>query len=328
VIYRSVRPNEDAGTMGKFLRAQLPQTPIDDTGVQKLYEKFGPDRFNLSDRGYLARIHPLELWLVSFLQEKPGATRAEIMAASAEERQEAYAWLFRTKHKSAQDVRIRILLEEEAFKRIHESWKRLGFPFDSLVASYATSIGSSADRPSALAELMGIILNDGVRQPTVRVDRLHFAADTPYETLIEAKPASPERVLPAEVAQTVRKALIDVVENGTARRVHNAFQMDGMPLVVGGKTGTGDHRFERYGPGGKLLESRVVARNAVFVFFIGDRFFGTVTVHVGGPDAANYDFTSGLATQILKMMGPALQPLIVPPPAMPVVSTAEAPKGS
>ena len=107
---------------------------------------------------------------------------------------------------------------------------------------------------------MGIIVNEGIKQPTLRVDRLHFAAGTPYETLLDAKPAAPERVLAPEVAQTVRRALIDVVENGTARRAHNAFTLDGKPLVVGGKTGTGDHRFDRYGPGGKLIDSRVVER--------------------------------------------------------------------
>lgn len=325
VAFRSVRPKSAPDELSQFLAAHLAAPHPEVDAVAKLYDKYGPDRFNLADRGYLARIHPLELWLVAYLQTKPGATRAEILAASAEERQSAYAWLFRTRHKSAQDVRIRILLEEEAFARIHESWKRLGFPFDSLVPSLATAIGSSADKPSALAELMGIIVNEGIKQPTLRVDRLHFAAGTPYETLLDAKPAARERVLAPEIAQTVRRALIDVVENGTARRAYNAFSFDGKTLVVGGKTGTGDHRFDRYGPGGKLIDSRVVERNAVFVFFIGDRFFGTVAVHVGGPEAGNYDFTSGLATQILKMMGPALAPLLAPPPpTTPIVSTADA----
>ena len=33
-----------------------------------------------------------------------------------------------------------------------------------------------ADRPAALAELMGIVVNDGIRRPTVRIDELRFAA--------------------------------------------------------------------------------------------------------------------------------------------------------
>ena len=39
------------------------------------------------------------------------------------------------------------------------------------------ALGSSGDRPAALAALMGIIVNDGVRLPTARIERLHFAAE-------------------------------------------------------------------------------------------------------------------------------------------------------
>ena len=97
-----------------------------------------------------------------------------MLEAAAAVRQESYAWLFKTGSKAKQDKRIRILLEEEAFERIHEAWRRLGYPFDRLVPSYATAIGSSADRPEALAELVGILLNDGVWQPTVRVEQPAF----------------------------------------------------------------------------------------------------------------------------------------------------------
>ena len=66
-------------------------------------------------------MHPLKLWLVGYLQEHPTTTRAAMLEAGAGARQDSYAWLFRTKHKRAQDRRIRILLEEEAFVRIHEA---------------------------------------------------------------------------------------------------------------------------------------------------------------------------------------------------------------
>jgi hypothetical protein len=103
----------------------------------------------------------------------------------------------------------------------------------------------------------------------------------------------------------VRRALVDVAENGTARRLKGAFTTgSGEILPVGGKTGTGDHR---YG-------DRVVARTATFVFFIGDRFFGTITAHVRGPEAARYRFTSALPAQLLKGLAPTLQPLIEGPP--------------
>ncbi len=54
------------------------------------------------------------------------------------------------------------MLEIEAFLDIHQRWQKVGYPFDHLVPSLATAIGSSGDRPAALAELIGTILNDGV----------------------------------------------------------------------------------------------------------------------------------------------------------------------
>jgi hypothetical protein len=44
----------------------------------------------------------------------------------------------------------------------------------------------------------------------------------------------------------------------------------------------------------------VVDRTATFVFFLGDRFFGTITAYVPGAVAANYHFTRAIAVQLLK----------------------------
>ena len=71
--------------------------------------------------------------------------------------------------------------------------------------SYGSAIGSSGDRPDALADLMGIILYDGLRLPTVDLQRLEFASGTPYETELTVRP-EPQRVLSTEVAGTVRGA--------------------------------------------------------------------------------------------------------------------------
>ena len=51
-------------------------------------------------------------------------------------------------------------------------------------------------------------------------------------------------------------------------------------------------------------------RSATFVFFIGDRFFGTLTAFVPGADADDYEFTSSLSAQVLKHLLPTLKPLI------------------
>lgn len=310
-VFRSIDPDADADAFEQFVARYLRAAKLSEQALAKLYEQQSPERLNLADRGYIAGVHPLELWLVGYLREHPDASLAQVIEASTDERQAVYAWLFKTRHKNAQDKRIRTLLEAEGFRRIHQAWQRLGYPFDSLVPSYATALGASADRPAALAELMGILLDDGVRLPTARLQRLRFAAGTPYETVLAKPAAAGERVLPAEVAQVARRALAEVVEQGTARRLKGVFvKADGTALAVGGKTGTGDHRFDTYGKGGVLLSSRVVSRSGTFVFFIGERHFGTLTAYVQGPAAASYKFTSGLSAQILKVLAPALQPLL------------------
>jgi len=119
-----------------------------------------------------------------------------------------------------------------------------------------------------------------------------------------------------------------VVESGTAVRLAGALKDSaGKPLVLGGKTGTGDHRFERYGKGGQLLESRVVNRTATFAFYLGDRYFGTLTALVQGEQAGQFGYTSSLTAQILKTLLPQLQPHLnlPPPPPKPEPAPEEVP---
>ena len=47
-------------------------------------------------------------------------------------------------------------------------------------------------------------------------------------------------------------------------------------------------------PGGRLIASRSVTRSATFVFVLGERFFGTVTISAREPYAAKYSYTSAL----------------------------------
>ncbi|MBA2721299.1 MAG: hypothetical protein H0U56_00045, partial [Methylibium sp.] len=54
-------------------------------------------------------------------------------------------------------------------------------------------------------------------------------------------------------------------------------------------------------------------RTATFVFFIGERHFGTLTAYVPGPEAADYRFTSALPAQILKSMAPLVAQAITSP---------------
>lgn len=316
-VFRYLYPDATPDEFAARLRANLPEARIDDASIARLYRELAPERYDLADRGYIAGVHPLELWLAAYLRAHPQASLAEVLEASVSERQSAYAWLFKTRRKGAQDQRIRTLVEQEAFEEIHRSWQRLGYPFASLTPSYATALGSSADRPAALAELVGILLADGVRKPVLRIGELRAAEATPFETHFVAAGGGGERVLPVEVAAAARRVLASVVEGGTARRLAGAFRSpQGGALTVGGKTGTGDHRFETYGRGGVLLSSRVVSRSGTFVFFLGERHFGTLTAYVKGPQAAEYRFTSALPSQVLKHLAPVLQAALDRPPPL------------
>lgn len=312
-VHRYLMPEVDQATFATFIKAHANNERLTEKKLQRLYLDYGPGVWSLPDQGYIARVHPLELWLLGYLIEQPQASFKEVVAASVDERQEVYGWLFKTRHRSARDSRIRTMLEVEAFLDIHQRWQRLGYPFEHLVPSLATAIGSSGDRPAALAELMGIIQNDGIRQPSVRIANLHFAADTPYETRLQQDGQRGVRVLPSAVAAALREALSQVVEAGTARRLHGSFQLvDGTPLVLGGKTGTGDNRIESTTRGGHVISSRALNRTATFVFYLGPRHFGTLTAFVPGQAADKFRFTSALPVQVLKGMAPILTPHLEP----------------
>ncbi len=309
--YLYLEPKADTVAFAGFMREQLGDSLFPQKQLSQLYRQYAKEALGLADLGYVAGVHPLELWLVGYLRMHPGATWSQVKDASRDQIQETYTWLFKTRHKQAQDSRIKGIMELEAFLEIHRAWQRLGYPFGSLVPSYATAIGSSADRPNALAELVGILLNDGVRYPSVLIDRLRFAEGTPYETIISRADTSAKRLLAPEICRTLKPCLLDIVEKGTAVRGYKAFPLPGGGYIpLGGKTGTGDQRFETFSKGGQLVESRAVNRTATFVFYLGERFFGTLTAHVHGEQADKYGFTSSLPVAILRLMGPSLMPML------------------
>jgi membrane peptidoglycan carboxypeptidase len=308
--------------------------PVTEQRLQSLYEMFGPGKMDWNDRGYVAGVHPLELWLVAYLVQNPQAKWELVRDSSRQVRQEVYRWLFKSRSKIGKDLRIRSVLEADAFQFIHASWKRQGFPFQRLVPSLATAIGSSGDTPAALAELAGVILNDGVRLPNRRVDRLRFAEGTPFETRVVQKDTEPVRVFASEVARQLHKEMLGVVEFGTARRAFQSVKdLDGTILPVAGKTGTGDNRVKTFATVGKARN-----RTATFVFTVGDRYFGTVVAYVPGEEAGTYKFSSALPVSVFKLIvpdvvkvldgGPVPSPMVVPerkpvlvPPVAQVVAT-------
>jgi hypothetical protein len=132
------------------------------------------------------------------------------------------------------------------------------------------------------------------------------------------------------VARAILPVLASVVQNGTAARLAGALKSGDKPLVVGGKTGSGDNRSDLFGRGGQLLSSNPTDRTAVFVFYIADRFFGVITAFVPGKEAGNYVFTSSLPVAILKLLAPDMnalwpQPSKTAPKAMILASNPTVP---
>ncbi|TVR62948.1 MAG: carboxypeptidase [Gemmatimonadales bacterium] len=308
---RAVAPDLDVSRFENYLRIHHPDAEFSAATVEDLFRRADPDPHSLADLGYLSSVHPLELWVARYLRENPGAPRSELLDRSRDARQDVYRWLFRTRHTNAQDRRILSLLEVEAFTQVLEGWQRLGYPFRNIVPSLGTSIGSSGDRPAALSDLLGIILNDGMLLPTHRVDELHFAANTPFETRLERVAVEGERVMEPEVARVLKQALTEVVDLGTGRRARNTVRdPDGIVVPVGAKTGTGDNRYRIFAPGGRLVESRSVNRTSSLVFFVGDRFYGVITAYVAGEEADDFRFTSALPAQIFRELAPVFEGLL------------------
>mgnify|MGYP005811878623 CR=1 FL=1 len=306
ILFFAWHRGEGEEALGRWLASRV--GPVAPRQVHALAQAYGNPQLSLADFGFLLGRHPLEVWCAGELASTPGLSWTGLRARSAEAIRVASAWLFKTANRRAQDLRLRIRIEQDAFARMAPSWRRLGFPFEELVPSLATAIGSSSDRPDALAELMGIILNDGVRLPTVAVQRLRFAVGTPYETVCEPAPEPAARVMSATVARALRPVLAGVTTRGTARRLAGAFvDAAGAAIEVGGKTGSGDNRYKTFAQGGAVTSARPVSRTAVFAFYVGDRYFGVITASVTGREAGTFHFTSTLPVAVLKLLAPAIQ---------------------
>jgi membrane peptidoglycan carboxypeptidase len=320
LLYLSWNP----GATTEGLHVWLASHGADQRLAAHLFKSYDQSRLTLEDYGYLLNLRPLEVWCAGQLFRNPDISWADLMPRSADARKQSSQWFFRTRNRRAQDLRLRTRIEEDAFKRMLPYWQRLGFPFDHLVPSLATAIGSSADRPSALAELIGIISNDGLRLPMLRVHNLHFANDTPYETEFAPNPPAAQKVMNLLVARALHDVLITVVQGGTAIRLKNAFvTSNGTPIPVGGKTGSGDNRYKTFGRGGNVTSARATSRTATFVFYVGDRYFGALTAYVAGEEADGYVFTSALPVAVLKMLAPDIDSQYAGPPKPKILAIAE-----
>lgn len=306
-IFWFIFPKKTVEDFNSFIKQYIDHASINENEIKKYYRTYNEVAKNLSDKGYIARLHPLELWTASYLYHKPDSSLSEIFNVSKNERIEVYEWLMKTSRTHAQDSRIKTMLEAEAFIDIHERWKQTGYSLPYLVPSLATALGTSADRPDSLADLMGLILAEGIMYPKTSISIINIGKGTPFESSFEFNGGQKKRVLSSEVASIAKEGLLNIVSKGTAIRLKDGIKIGDEILQVGGKTGTGDHRYVIYRGGKK--EKRVVNRTATFMFILGDKYYGVVSVLVPGIEAASFNFTSALPVQILKNLAPELENL-------------------
>ena len=152
---------------------------------------------------------------------------------------------------------------------------------------------------------MGIIVNEGKRRPTVRIEQLLFAKGTPYHSQFSRNADNSQQVLDKDIAHIVKQLLQEVVSDGTARRLNTQQQLNG--LVLGGKTGTGDNRLVKLNTRGQQVSSTALNRTATFVFYLNDDHFGVLTAYVADADANPFQFTSALPLQVLNSLLPVIQ---------------------
>ncbi|HEX7035909.1 MAG TPA: transglycosylase domain-containing protein, partial [Pseudomonadales bacterium] len=101
-VLASVVPDATPALLQQRLDARRVQGPRTERELEGLLERHSTAALSLPDRGFVARVHPLELWLAAALYRSPDAELRTLLADSAETRQQVYGWLFKTRNRHAQ----------------------------------------------------------------------------------------------------------------------------------------------------------------------------------------------------------------------------------
>ena len=81
-VFRYLSPQASPDELAAFLRKRLDDAELTSARVEQLYKRTAPEAYDLPDRGYVARVHPLELWLVGYLSAKPEASWQEAVVGA------------------------------------------------------------------------------------------------------------------------------------------------------------------------------------------------------------------------------------------------------
>lgn len=269
---------------------------------------------SLNDREHLS-VRAMHLRVAALRSEKPDIGYDAARLATRNDRIENYSWLMRDKNFAAQNLRIGIMLDKEAWKVVEKFWQTMGYPYE-LPATLANVLGVGGDNTQSLTSMNAIVANNGMSVQNTSLSRLSFAPHdgNPYRTVVDiGENFKPVRVLDAEVAQHVLHTAEGNVysENGTGKRLREAFKLsDGTTGTTRGKTGTAADASTADTRGGFYTGSTIFTcpatpgsppHTAKFAFTIG--------AYIYNP-APSDRFTSGLAVRGLEhLASSALRPM-------------------
>jgi hypothetical protein len=111
--------------------------------------------------GTFFKIHPIRVWCAGEMAKDPSLGWEQLWDQSVEARQISATW-FKTRNRSARDLRLRIRFEQDAFTRMTLSGSVLDFLSTGWFRLSQPPLEALETGLEALAQLMGILLNDGV----------------------------------------------------------------------------------------------------------------------------------------------------------------------
>lgn len=263
--------------------------------------------FNWQDVGYIGKEHP-----VRFFTEAMSCLNVKLRSADFSNRkskyssiikklqEESYAWVDKKSNYKKRNLAVRKMVEEKTFLEILDMWKSIGYPYNKIVPSLGTALGSSGDRPKALADLLGVIVSGGLKPHQSIINSINFAEGTPYEFNYEKTfKLGNERLLSKEISESVLTAMGNVVDHGTG------ISLKGKKGIVSArvKTGTGDNKkvFKING----TTKEIPLNRSATSVFNINEKYYGVLvayTIYDGKMEETKLTFTSSLPNNIVRVL--------------------------
>jgi membrane peptidoglycan carboxypeptidase len=268
------------------------------TGEVKKYSAV----YDLNERSYKLKVHPMALWLAKYRTDHPDAKFADVSKAAAvadahngkSAYRQSYDWLFKPSKAAAQKRSLISIVRHKAFNDyLGPQQQTLGYPFAKVVDSEKIVLGSNGDTPDALATLLGVVQGDGVLRKADSFSVIARGEGTEFEKIATKHADQGKVVMRPEIAKSLREELQGVVQEGTGKKLREAFKLpaydaDGKVIPNtyrlipnGGKTGSDDGKLKS---GGKVIGAK--SRTATWTFIIGNRLSGTVFLYIDGQAVA------------------------------------------